>query len=216
MAVASASSLVLDYVRALVWPVLVAAILAYFLGRYRDNVGGLIDRINSLKGPLGTAVGFDPAQPQQQLDASAAETLIDEQEELIESVRHEYEERLAEEQVQQAELTSYLLNELAAKELQVDFERIYRVIYGTQVAALRALRAAPAGLPRAAVEAPLEQAKQSSIELLRPRVTFADWFGFLERNDLATAGDDGLYRITPKGVGFLTYIEGLGYPPRFL
>ena len=88
------------------------------------------------------------------------------------------------------------------------------MIYGSQIGALRSLRAAAAGLPRAPVEAHLDQAKQNSIEFLRPRSTFTEWFGFLERNDLTTAGDDGLYRITPKGVGFLTYIEGLGYPPR--
>jgi hypothetical protein len=211
--VASLASTVLDYLRVLAWPAVVAAFLGLFFLRYRDNIGRLIDRVVSVKVP-GATLDLQPTQTQHEVDDAVAETLIDEQFELVEGVRAEYVRRLAEEQVQQTELTNYLLTELATKELQVDFERIYRIIWGSQIAALRSLRAAPAGLPRTPIEAHLSQAKQTTIEILRPKATFEEWFSFLESTDLATASPDGLYRIKPKGVGFLTYIEGLAYPPR--
>lgn len=56
--------LILDYVRALVWPVVVVGFLGYFLWRFGAHLGPLIDRIKSLKA-LGTELGFaDPRQEQ--------------------------------------------------------------------------------------------------------------------------------------------------------
>jgi hypothetical protein len=43
------------------------------------------------------------------------------------------------------------------------------------------------------------------------RLSFEEWFGYLQQQGLAEVGADQRYRITTTGAGFLAYIEGLGY-----
>jgi hypothetical protein len=149
-----------------------------------------------------------------------ADTLIDQRAaELVEGavgeLREEYETALAVTQQQSSEVIERLLTQVATTELRADFESIYAHIYESQVAALRTIRATPTGAHRISLEAHLSQAK--TVWGAAPWfqvLTYEDWIGFLLRNGLAEIGDDGLYRITPKGAAYLGYTEGLGYPAR--
>lgn len=207
----------LDYLNILRWPLLVAVFLAWFFNRYRDHVGRLLDRINSFKAPLGLGeLGFEPNQ---QIAGEEDEADFDFEDDVVAlaeaGVRVEYEGRLEELQNQQQAQLDYLFEQIAIKDLSLDYERIYRVVYGSQVSALRSMRATPEGVPRGVLEAHLDQAKQTltAVPWIQ-RLTFEDWFGFLQRSGLALVALDGLYRITSKGTGFLFYIESHGYPAR--
>jgi hypothetical protein len=108
-----------------------------------------------------------------------------------------------------------LLRRLATTGIRADFESVYAHIYGSQIAALRTLRATPVGATREALEPHLAEVKH---DLRLPSwihaLSFEDWLGYLQRNGLAELGADDLYHITPKATGFLDYVDGLGYPPR--
>ena len=107
---------------------------------------------------------------------------------------------------------------LNRKELRADFEYVWGRIYGSQIAALRVLRAmSPAGVERDGLEANLRAVKAQFPALQWVQnLPFERWFAFLEQNDLATRAADAadLFHVTPKGTGFLTYIEALAYPNR--
>lgn len=214
---ASTTSTILDYLTVLRWPILIAGFLLFFFRRYRDHVGRLLDRIQSVSGPLGTGAQFSAPAEQGEPDEDAAAQLIDEETELIDYIIEQHQVELAQTQEAAQDVIDRLLNQLATTELRADFEFIYGRIYESQVAALRTLRATPDGAARLSVEAHLLQIKAGypNVAWLQS-TTFEDWFGFLTRNEVAEVGIDGLYRITPKGMGFLAYIEGLSYPARLL
>jgi hypothetical protein len=207
----------LDYLDILRWPLLVGVFLVWFFRRYSEHVGRLLDRINSFKAPLGLGeFGFEPNQEIAADDDEAGFDFEDDVIALAEAqVRVEYEEELERRQNEHQAQLDYLFGQIAIKDLSLDYERIYRVIYGSQVSALRSMRATPRGVPRIVLEAHLDQVKQSLTTLpWIQRLTFEDWFGFLQRNGLALVAPDGLYRITSKGTGFLFYIESHAYPVR--
>lgn len=214
---ASTTSTILDFLTILRWPILIAVFLVFFFWRYRDHVGRLLDRIQSVSGPLGTGAHFGSPAEQGAPDEDAAVQLVDEQTELIDYIIHEHQVQLAQTQEQAQDVINRLLNQLATTELRADFEFVYGRIYESQIAALRTMRATPEGAPRVSVEAHLFQIKAAypNVAWLQ-NLSFEDWFGFLQRNELAELGLDGLYRIAPKGMGFLSYIEGLSYPSRLL
>jgi hypothetical protein len=220
--VASDAAVVLDYMRVLVWPVLVLAALAYAARRYGDHIGRLIDRIRHVRA-LGTELGFSDA-PQQELAAAeeAAEELADAR---VGPIAAMYEQELEAQALEaQAERTQ-LLRLVAVKDIQLDYERIHRIIYGSQIAALRALRSGQGGtLSRADLEPHLARSKSlwTAVAVIQ-NLTFEQWIGYLASHGLveATAGiaaaaAGGAYRITPKGEGYLDYIDVLGLPTRIL
>ncbi|MDQ5822320.1 MAG: hypothetical protein M3540_12845 [Actinomycetota bacterium] len=209
--------LILDYLRVLIWPVVVGTFLGYFLRRFGSHIGPLLDRIRSVKA-LGTEVGFaDPRQEEALGDEEAAEeTVVDEAELLTEKVE-EYERLLGEQHLAAQEERARLLRQLAAAQLGRDFERIYRVIYGSQIAALRSLNATEDGVPQIALEAHLNQSKATWTTMpFIQSLTFEQWMGFLLRNGLAIHPEppNGPYKITSKGSGFLGYIEAGRYPSK--
>lgn len=214
---ASTTSTILDYLTVLRWPILIAVFLLFFFRRYREHIGRLLDRIQSVSGPLGTGAQFGSPVEQGEPDEDAAAQLIDDETELIDYIIEQHQAEMAQTQEQAQDVIDRLLNQLATTELRADFEFIYGRIYESQIAALRTLRASPGGASRASVEAHFLQIKAGlpNVAWLQA-LSFEDWFGFLPRNELALVGVDGLYRITPKGMGFLSYIEGLSYPPRLL
>ena len=55
---ASVGLTVLVYIRALIWPVVVATVVLFFLIAYEDNVRKLIDAIRELRGPVGTGAAL--------------------------------------------------------------------------------------------------------------------------------------------------------------
>jgi hypothetical protein len=73
--IASTATAILDYLRALAWPVIVAGVLVSLFRRSGSKLGNLIDRLRREAPPLGLQVGLDPAQRSSVTDEEA-ETLI--------------------------------------------------------------------------------------------------------------------------------------------
>jgi len=217
VSVVSSSGSVLDYIKALVWPVVIAGFLGYLFWRYNEHIGRLIDKVRSVKA-LGTEWGFAaPGQQTVEGDEAAEEAVVDA--DIIDVLVSDFEQRLEERHLQAEEERAELLRHIAIKDLQLDFERTYRVIYGSQIAALRALRATGLdGLERASLNALLDQAKATwSVVPWLQGLSLDAWLGFLFFEDLI-AYPNGVGRdpvtITPKGGGFLDYIDAGRFPPR--
>jgi hypothetical protein len=211
---ASLAQTILDYIRALIWPSVVLTLVLFFLIAYEDNVRALIDAIRELRGPAGVGAALAPRGQPQPPDIDEPEQVDEQQAELVALVVEEYEAQMAQAQEQHQEQVERIINELVVARLELDFERQYQWIFGSQLRALRALRDARGQLPRAALE-PIYEA-------VRPQLwsgfTFDTWIGYLLRvtlhSALAVAVNGGTYHITPKGRAFLGYIERLKYPDR--
>jgi hypothetical protein len=191
------------------------------LSRYRKKLGDLVYRASSKNLSFGAEAGLKSGQGQSVTDEQAENLISERAPELVSTVferlQAERAAELAQGQQQAQELIQRLLRQLAVTEIRAAFESIYAHIYGSQVAALRALRTMSDGATRESVEAHLTEVKSDGtmrhVAWLQT-LPFEAWFGYLERNGLAEAGADELCRITTKGTGFLGYIEGLGYEPR--
>jgi hypothetical protein len=199
---ASTSSLILDYLHVLIWPVVVAGLAMYIFLTYRENIRSLINRIVEVRGPGGTGLAIGP--PSQDAATEGDEDAVDE---ALEEALAE----LAEAQQEQEDL----IERLVAKEFEADFERLYGSIFGTQLRTLRALRAAePEGLPRIQLES-IYSDFLARVQAVSPPAravwTFEGWMNYLliasyAGSLAAVAPDSGNYRITQKGVAFLAYL----------
>jgi hypothetical protein len=178
----------------------------------------LIDRMRRAKLEVGPQVAPESAQRSSVTDEEA-ETLIQQRaaelvSTVIERLRAEHAAEFGQADQEAQALIEVLLRKLATTEIRADFESIYARIYGSQVAALRTLGAAPNGASRASVEAHLAQVKNDVSERLvvwLQSLPFEEWFGYLQQQGLAEVDAAERYHITAMGVGFLAYIDGLGY-----
>lgn len=198
------STLFLDYLRVLIWPVLVL----FLVFRFRREISEFIDRIYRVKFPGGEV----EAETQKDLQESEeefedAEEFLAKDEELLDEMQKEYETKYAElEQNSQK-----LIQELSLKDLQLEFERMYHVIFGSQLRLLDLLSAKPAGVDRqllASYYAEVQKAHPGS---------FTNWpleqyLQFLLTRKLIELGEHGRYRLTEKGSSFLSYLANLKYP----
>jgi hypothetical protein len=198
-------SLILDYIQVLIWPVIVAGIVAYLLWRYNTNVGNLIDRIKSVEGPWGKALFHPEGQQDSDTEEAAAEEAVANYNGLVDTLVEAYE--------QAANTEAALTRELALKDLQLDFERIYRVIYGSQVDALRQLRQLPSGSDRDTLRMHFLQAQAAAppVPALQAR-TFEAWLAWLISIGLIEVDSMNQLHLTTKGSAFLDYIDASGYP----
>lgn len=175
--------LALDFIDTLAWPAAVVGLVAFFLVRFRESVGGLLDRIQEVKGPAGT--GFTaPAAPTGQ---SPIEPDKDE-------LRKGYE-------------TYYVLYQ---------FERIYRVIYGTQLTFMLAFLVDP---NRTLPEVSLTPAYDLHVQRTEGEVNYTVptrevYVSFLISSGMITRDDQArTYQLTDWGSAFLNYInqQGMSY-----
>lgn len=209
---ASFWSTLLDYIDVLRRPLVVGATLIFVFRTYRDEIGRLIDRINELRGPGGTGLGMAPSQQ----SPEEAEPSIEGDNELLEEIISDYERELAERQEERQQSEQALIAELVSAQIDLDFERIYRVIFGSQVQALRALRDVhPASVPRTLVE-PIFGAVKAQFSDAFAAWSFEMWIAFLLREgyggSLVEQLGDGTFRLTLKGSTFLDYVED--FPPK--
>lgn len=99
-----------------------------------------------------------------------------------------------------------LVRHLAQAQLQTAFERIYSIIFGSQIAGLRALADARGAILRSDAERFFEEKRDTIPELKNLNTTFDRWLKYLHRSDLLT--DNGTeIEITDFGRDFLSYIS---------
>lgn len=208
---ASTATTVLDYIDVLIWPFVVVFAIVLF----RDEIAELIRKLRKASA-LGVEVGFD----QQQSTAEAAEDIEDyaeglaDRRELVAVDAGEGGDAGAAAVAAESDLDD-LRGEVETKTILLDFERTWNVIYGSQLAVLRALSAAPAGLPRSAIEPVFEDAKKN--RGLLPSWKFDDWMGFLLRTHheiglpLVEINERGNYQLSARGSAFLGYVDRIGY-----
>jgi hypothetical protein len=205
------------YLRALVRPGTVAGASVFAFRRYRSRLGDLIDRISREPLPAEVQAGLEPAQGSSVTDEEAEALIHQSAPELVSTVIESLHAELAAEPGQSDAVIQRLLRQLAIAEIRADFESIYARIYGSQIAALKSLRATPDGASRASVEAHLAEVKDNvNMRLLAwlQSLPFEEWFGYLQQHGLAEVDADERYQITTVGAGFLAYIEGRGYAPK--
>lgn len=207
----SKAEVVLEYFKVLIWPSIIA--LSVFI-IYRKNIASFIDRIWKLKFP-GGELEVEKQKGLQSADEESSredmkEALI-QQKNLINDIKSRYKEQyqVLEENAQQ--VFQQLLNELSIKDIQLDFERIYNLIFGSQIALLELLLPIPEGESRIFLNL-----YYSRVKVLNSP-TFDNWafdvyVDFLIKNKLVEFTPTGNFRIIEKGRGFLSYITNLGYP----
>ena len=98
-----------------------------------------------------------------------------------------------------------LLHALAVSQFATTFELVYRVIYASQIKALKALNASPTGITKDALQAFLPQALVNSMG-----TTLDQWLEYLERAEFV-AYHGQFVLITDVGKQFLIYVTDRRY-----
>jgi hypothetical protein len=111
-----------------------------------------------------------------------------------------------------SEKVAILIQAQAAVQMQVTFERIYRLIFGSQTQAL-SIAAAHAGAQSAALRRIFYEAKFKFPDLYRDW-EYKDWFAFLFNAGLARE-NSGIVRTTSIGEEYLNYVTAMKYPDKY-
>lgn len=196
--------LILDFLRVLIWPALALFLVFWF----RRELSEFIDRVWRVKFPGGEV----EAETQKDLqesdeDFEDAEGALAKDGELLGEMEKQYEARYAELE----QNTQKLIQELSLKELQLEFERIYNVIFGSQIRLLELVRTKPDGADWHCLSAYYEQVKRTNPG------SFTNWavdqyLQFLLTRKLIELDPAGYHRLTEKGSSFLSYLTNLKYP----
>jgi hypothetical protein len=200
--------LVLDYVEALVWPVVVAGLLGAALALFRPEIGRLIDRMRRLAVGPGSA---EFTQGEQGVPGRG-EPVDGAPDKVAELVRQRAEELEREYGTRVAELSE----RLGATDFYWFCERVYRTIYGSQIRLLQHLQAradAGSSVPELVV---FFQQHVEAVRLVNPAYggSFEAYVGYLAASQLIVQDPTAptRYRISPQGVGFLAYLPWAGIP----
>jgi hypothetical protein len=212
-------SLTLDYIRVLIWPAVAVGLLV-FVWWHRSKIEPFVRRVTLLRLPGGFEVGFDRAQDAAAGDAQAAEHEVA-QEPVVNERVGELEAELETRTAKAGDERRRLLAQLVVAQLALDYERIFRVIFGTQIQALRSMQATPEGVHRDALQKLVDESALGA-SIVRaasggaPTISFQSWIGFLLIYRLAEnpPPDTDVYKITTRGTGFLNYIDAGRYPPK--
>lgn len=200
--------LVLDYVEALVWPLVVAGLVATALALFRQQIGELINRMRRLTvGPSGAE--FDAAA---QAAPERGEAIEEAPEKIAELVRQQADELEREYQTHMAELSQ----RLGATDFYWFCERVYRIIYGSQIRLLQHLQVRGDAGSSVAELVPFFQQHVEAVRVVNPAYggAFDAYIGYLAASQLIVqdASVPPRYRISAQGVGFLAYLPWAGIP----
>jgi len=200
--------LVLDYVEALVWPVVVAGLLGTALVLFRPEIGRLIDRMRRLAVGPGSAEftqGEQGVPGRGEVVGEAPEKMAELVRQRAEELEREYGTRVAE-----------LSERLGATDFYWFCERVYRTIYGSQIRLLEHLQARGAAGSSVGELVPFFQQHVRAVQLVNPAYggAFDAYVGYLAASQLITQDPSApsRYRISPHGTGFLAYLPWAGIP----
>jgi hypothetical protein len=187
---------------------------------FRMRIGELLGRLKSVRiGGNSIDVGSTP-NPQEAALAGPKKSESQRAEEILhgfaDAVILEHEKRIADDLEQQGivqgEKRDQLLRRLlAAAVMSIEFERLYRAVYGSQILALQKLNErAPIGLP-------LDQLRlfynlgRDSFPAVYASYNLEEWLAFLESFGLINRST-GNIQLSVRGRSFLVYLTNQGYP----
>ncbi len=196
------SCIVLEYIKILIWPLLVFSCICYF----KTDISNFINRVCQFKISGVEIIAEQQKETQleskSQIDTKTAAESIPSKliSDLVKNFRTEYNNITNEK--------NKLLNDIAVRDIIIDYERIYNIIFGSQINLLEYLKNQQSGLPRREMELFFENVKKYNY-------IFVDWnlnnyINFLVQQKLIEPFGVS-YQITPKGSSFLTYISNMGY-----
>jgi len=201
-----------DLIKGIAWPAAIVAVLLLF----RADVSRLIPRLREI-GPTGAKL--DPAQ-KADAQRAAAEQVSDPSRIVLKDLpglaRTDAIANL--ERVLHAALVNIppeeqvdrLVRLLAEARIATEFEKIYRLIFGSQIAGLRELNSrhsVPTAEARRRFD---EEVVPANPDFYRgEQFTFEQWLGFLRNSGLVAEAEERL-SLTPLGKDFLGYLTALG------
>lgn len=209
----STAQTILEYLQTFVWPVVVVGLVVLLVVRYHDQVVAFLDRLTGINVP---GLGVNAAPPSQ--DVAAADPVIEL--DAFQAVVDDYEQQLQQAQHAHQQTAEELIQQGLTTRIELDCERGYRLIFGSQIRALRALSdALPTSVPRSLLEPIFEAAKSAQILALPEWWTFEQWVGFLLRQSVLGRPfvqqlGDGTYKLEDAGQAFLRYIDNNGFGPK--
>lgn len=197
-----ASKIILEYIRVLIWP----AVIYLICFSFREEISLFIRRIVAGKF-AGIEVDLTPTQSMMINETSLKTKLqgvSEENKDDIQAIIDEKERAIA----TTTEQANDLQKKLVEKEIELDFERIYNVIYRSQIDLLFGMSGSDHYGLNFIVNHFLRENNASQ--------AFKDWtvfqyIAFLINNSLIEQRDTHTYAITIKGKAFLQYFRIMGY-----
>lgn len=189
-------NMLLQYINSLKW-VIIVLILIFMT---RRKIPGLFDRLQSLQWKDKSAK-FSPHDQTEKIEPHSTQGV----------------EEIGPEELQDESSTTdveELKKQLGIARVELDFERINRLIFGTQINALMLLRSYPHGLQSNDLEPILQEHKSYTTNPYENVIKFME---FLSRTGLVEYNQQsGAYILTQKGDVYLQYreVNGLTDIPR--
>lgn len=196
------AQIVLDYLKTIIWPITVIIIAFCF----RTEISSLIKRIISAELP-GLKLN---AIPQEKAEESNLEfklqNLPDDEKNKLEELIQEKENALSSASQNIDELNKTLVQ----KEIEVDFERIYNIIFGSQINLLNKMAGTLGYLGTQNVIQHFVLI-QKAFEPMYNEWNFSTYLQFLYSQNLIVQRDNYTIGITDKGKAFLQYVSIMNY-----
>lgn len=188
--------------------VLILGLVALFM--FRNEIAGMLNRTRSIG---NGAVRIDPAQQGAVVEKDPqieAEKLIREvHSDLIQEAEEHLTKELNKRGLSGDPALRVAIRYASANWIMLDFERIYRLIWGSQLNLLSYLNTQRQGHPREAFRLFYTPAANLYPEAYE-HMSYDQWLAFLLDN-LLLREDDRQLRITVKGCEFLTHLAKVGY-----
>lgn len=210
--------LILDYTNSLKWPVLVLIVLYFERKEIPKIIENFFNKDSAkLTLPGGVSASYtNTSQPEpnasQVIDSSQVEQHATE----VQAASSTTPDTLsihAEDAVQTEDKasTAVINDELTVAKIQLEFERIYRNIFGTQLEALVRLKERQGGMSIERLGYLFQEYQKRTISIGAPPIyaNAFQWLGWLEQYGLIQQ-DQGVYKITQAGEIFLTYLANQG------
>jgi len=202
-------SYVLDFTRALIWPVVVFVIIYVF----RKPLADFLERVTQIgAGPSGISASADPPQSQElrQKKSSKNNKAVKDLQPLVKRYKTQLSNTRkgltdAQKKSQDLENQNSLLN------AQVELEQIYSLIFGSQISLLAAIENNGGVSAQQPLDSFFELHKQLT-SYSTVYKTFEDFVAFMSGHKLIEVDAQGFYHLTQRGQVFLNYIRSLSYP----
>ena len=193
-------NIVHEYIKVLAWPIVVTSFLVYF----RKNISELIKGIWKIKYPGGEITTREPNQIEvKNVSENNTDKLLD----LVgkyHKVRYEGLKKITDQEKMKLEM------KLLVKDFELQYEKIYSIIYGSQIRLLESIKSSSTGVSQLYIDQYFLNIKNGY------PAQFSTWnsdhyINFLIGSNLLTINSSGNYVITETTNAFIDYINRMGY-----